>query len=99
MQTTVVLFRLNHWCHKPSCLGGPGDIIEISHEDADYLKARKGGEVVAVEDVTPTPDSKNQVKKQEAEEAEALVIAADQRAAADLRAAEAAKRAKAQAES
>lgn len=66
---TVVLFRLNHWCMRPMCLGGPGDIIKVSHEDAKYLTARKGGEVVAVEDVTSTPDSKNQVKQQEAEAA------------------------------
>jgi len=38
--------RLNHNCGKPGCVGMPGDVIDVSKEDADYLLERGGAVIV-----------------------------------------------------
>ena len=100
-----VRFKLNHWCMKPGCSGGPGDVIEVTSKTAGYLAERGGGAIV-VDEVTPPAENKvNQQRaadtkvsakaaientRAKAEADNAAAIAADNKAAADLRAAEAA---------
>jgi hypothetical protein len=38
--------KLNHECHKPGCVGGPGDVIEVTQENAEFLLAHKGAVMV-----------------------------------------------------
>lgn len=61
----VVLFKLDHWCMKSGCTGGPGDVIEVSKEIAAYLTERKGGMIVSGEGVTEPAE--NQVIRQQAD--------------------------------
>lgn len=36
-------FRLNHYCNKPGCIGKPGQVIDVSEENAAYLASVGGG--------------------------------------------------------
>lgn len=102
---TNVRFKLNHWCGKPGCEGGPGDVIEVTTKTAAYLTARGGGAIV-VDEVTPPAENKVQQQRDadakagataeigntraKADADNAAAIAADNKASADMRAAEAA---------
>ena len=47
--------RLNHDCDKPGCKGMPGEVIEVTQANANWLLEHKGGELVAE---TPKPKAK-----------------------------------------
>ncbi len=43
----MVRFELNHTCNLADARGVAGDIIDVSEGRAEYLLARKGGQIVA----------------------------------------------------
>ena len=45
--------KLTHICHKKGCEGMPGDMIDVSPEDAAWLVQRGGA--IAVVEGTPKP--------------------------------------------
>lgn len=66
----MVEFRLNHFCNRAGCSGEPGQVIQISEEQALHLEDLGGGRRVetATDAVAETAERPRRKKRQVADD-------------------------------